>query len=83
VVENKAMTGAVHRLHSDSLGLNLPSENILFVSLVMARGLPQLEVEDVGGKDLLVSTHSVLFLNHANELLVNLHAVRVEEGRSG
>jgi hypothetical protein len=51
VVEHQAMARAVHRLHAETAVLNLEQIDVVLVVLVMARGLPELEVEHVGGND--------------------------------
>jgi len=47
VIEHEAMSGAVHRLHSISLVLNLEQEHTIFIGLIMTRRFPQFQVEHV------------------------------------
>ena len=49
----------------------------------MAWGLPELQVENVGWKNFLVSSDSVLFSNKLNQFIVDFGAVWVEEGTTG
>lgn len=83
VLEHEAVTWAVHWLHTETLTLNLPHVHVLFVSLVMTRGLPQIEVKNVWSNDLLITTDFVFSSNNIDKLVVDLGAVWVEESRAG
>ena len=54
------MAWAIHRLHTESLTLNLEQINIVLVVLVVTRSLPEFQIEHVGGNYLLISSDSVL-----------------------
>jgi hypothetical protein len=60
VIEHEAMARAVHGLHAKALRLNLEEVDVILVVLVVTRSLPELQVEHVGGDDLIVASHSVL-----------------------
>ena len=60
VIEHEAMARAVHGLHAKALRLNLEEVDVILVILVVTRSLPELQVEHVGGDDLIVASHSVL-----------------------
>lgn len=79
IVEHQAMSGAVHRLHSEALLLHLEHEEVLLVVSVMAGSLPELQVEDIGRDGLLVTSDAVLSSNQFRELVVDLGSLRVEE----
>mmetsp|Transcript_24388 Transcript_24388/g.77255 ORF Transcript_24388/g.77255 Transcript_24388/m.77255 type:complete len:453 (-) Transcript_24388:95-1453(-) len=77
------MGGAVHRLEAKLLPLDVEQEHVLLVLGGVARRLPQLEVEDVWGDDLVVVALEVLGLDHIHQLVVDARAVRQEEARAG
>jgi len=77
------MAGAVHGLHSESLVLDLEDEDVVLVVEVVTGRLPQLEVENVGGHNFLVASHSVLLLDHADEVVVNPSTFWIHETASG
>mmetsp|Transcript_47664 Transcript_47664/g.158892 ORF Transcript_47664/g.158892 Transcript_47664/m.158892 type:complete len:471 (-) Transcript_47664:421-1833(-) len=83
VLEEHAMGGAVHRLEAKLLPLDVEQEHVLLVLGGVARRLPQLEVEDVWGDDLVVVALEVLGLDHIHQLVVDARAVRQEEARAG
>jgi len=83
VVEHEAVSGAVHGLHSESLVLNLAKENVVLVVGVMAGSFPQLQVEEVGGNGFRVTSNTVLFADHLNELVVDDGTMGVEETAAG
>jgi hypothetical protein len=75
VIEHETMAGAIHGLHTETLGLNLEQVDVIFVVFVVTRGLPELQVEHVGGDDLIVASHSVLSPDQLDELVVDLGTV--------
>jgi len=76
------MTWTVHWFHTESLILYLKAENIFLVVDVMAGGLPQFEVENVWRNDFLISSNSVLLLNHINKVVVNPSTFWIHESTS-
>lgn len=82
VVKHKTMARAVHGLHSETLAFDLKHKHVLFVGRIVARSLPQLEVENIWGQNFLVAAGSILLTNHFAELLVDLGSMRVEKCRS-
>ena len=83
MLEEHAVGGAVHRLEAKLLPLDVEQEHVLLVLGGVARRLPQLEVEDVWGDDLVVVALEVLGLDHVHQLVVDARAVRQEEARAG
>jgi hypothetical protein len=65
------MSRAVHRLHSESLLLNLEEEKVIFVVLVMSGSLPEFEAENVRRHNFFIASNTVLLFNHINELVVD------------
>jgi hypothetical protein len=80
VIKHQAVAWTVHWFHSITLTFNLPHKDIFFVSSIMTRSLPKFQVENIRGKHFLISTNTILFTNQLNKFVVNLGAVRVEEG---
>ena len=58
----------------------LEQEDVLFVVLIVARLLEQLEVVQVGSHDLIEATDTVLLSDQVHQLVVDHGAVRVEKG---
>ena len=79
IVEHKAVAGTVHGLHAEALTLNLPHKHVFLVGGVVARRLPELEVENVGRVDLVVAADTILVPDQLHKLIVDLGTVRVEE----
>lgn len=50
-VKDQAMSGTVHRFHRELFLVDFQLEHVLGVVLPMARGFPELGVEDVGRAD--------------------------------
>ena len=73
------MTRAIHWLHTEPLSFNLEQIDVIFVVLVVARCLPELEIKHIGSDNLIVSSHSVLCPDEINKLVVDLSTVRVPE----
>lgn len=82
VIKHNTMARAIHWLHSKALTLNLPCKHIFFICGIMARSLPQIEVENVRSANFLVSSYSVLLTDNFNKFKVNFLTVWVEEGRT-
>ena len=83
VVKHETVARTVHGLHAETLTLNLPHKDVFLVCRIMAWGLPELQVKNVGWKNFLVSSDSVLFSNKLNQFVVDFGAVWVEEGTTG
>ena len=78
--EHDAMSGTVHGLETLASLVRLEDEHVLLVILVVTRGLPKLQVEDVRGDDFLVATHAVLLSDHLDQLVVDEGTLGEEEG---
>mmetsp|Transcript_538 Transcript_538/g.1044 ORF Transcript_538/g.1044 Transcript_538/m.1044 type:complete len:502 (+) Transcript_538:1007-2512(+) len=83
LAEHEAVGGAVHGLHAEAVVLDLHEEDVVLVVEVVARGLPQLEVEQVGRLHLLVAAHAVLLADHVHQLVVDEGALGEHEGAAG
>lgn len=83
VLEKHAMCGAVHRLETVTSIVSLKQKHVLFVVLVMTTSLPEFEIVHVGSDDFLIASDSVLRSDHFHQLVVNVSALRVEEGAAG
>jgi len=66
VLEHKAVGRAVHRLESKGLLVDVDREHVVLVVLPVARGLPELAVEQIWGHDLGEATEGVLLLDHGH-----------------
>ena len=92
VLENQAVPWAVHGLQSLRLAWStavaaltrsvrvFQKVQVVLVVLVMARGLPQVDVVEIGRHDLLEASLAVLEAHELHELVVDLGAVWQEEG---
>jgi hypothetical protein len=80
IIKHEAMSRTVHRLHSESLLLDLEKEKVVLVVLVMSRSLPKFKIENVRRNDFLISSNTILVFNHVNKLVVDDSSHRVLEG---
>ena len=81
--EHDTVAGTVHGLESELGLLHLEDEHVLLVVLVVTRGLPEINVEHVGGHNLLETTLLVLSTDERDESVVDAGSVGEEEARSG
>ena len=79
VTKHETMAWAVHGLHAESLVLNFEDKDVVLVVEVMARGLPQLEVEDVGRHDFLVASDAILLLDQVDEVVIDPGSLWIHE----
>lgn len=79
VLEQNTVGRTIHRFQAKTSTFRLKKEHILFVLLVMARLLPEVQIEDVWRDDLLIATSSVLFSAQGNQLVINMCTSRVPE----
>jgi hypothetical protein len=77
------MSWTVHGLHTEALVFYLEHIDVIFVVLIMARSLPQLEVEDVGCNNFVVPSHSILVSNEFYQFIIDLGAIGVPETTAG
>lgn len=80
IIKHEAMCRTVHRLHSESLLLNLEKEKVVFIVFVMSRSFPKFKIENVRRDDFLISSNTILIFNHVNKLVVDYSSHRVLEG---
>eukprot|EP00050_Salpingoeca_kvevrii_P006220 m.288086 g.288086 ORF g.288086 m.288086 type:complete len:548 (-) comp11898_c0_seq1:182-1825(-) len=83
VLEDEAVSRAVHGLEGKRLLLALKLEHVLRVVGPVARRLPELAVENVGGDDLLEAAHLVLAADKVDERVVDVGAVGREKAAAG
>ena len=77
--EHHAVRGAIHGFETETGPLRLEQEHVFLVLLIVARLLPQVEVEDVGRDDFLIATHPILLPDHRHQLVVNVSSSRIPE----
>mmetsp|Transcript_4469 Transcript_4469/g.13226 ORF Transcript_4469/g.13226 Transcript_4469/m.13226 type:complete len:772 (-) Transcript_4469:14-2329(-) len=78
-----AMARAVHGLHAPLLLLHVKVEHVLLVVPGVPRGVPQVKVENIRRRDLVITVSPVLLFHKVQELVVDPGSVRLEEARSG
>jgi hypothetical protein len=83
VAEEKKVTRAVHRLKSPLAFLNVQLEHVILIVSPVTRGLPDGNIEHVGGLDFLVAALAVLSTQEGLNLVENLGSVGEEERTSG
>jgi hypothetical protein len=76
------MARAIHRLHSKTLILYFEQKYVVFVVLIVAGGLPQLEIEHIGRYDFLIASHSIFLPQEVSKLVVNLGSIRIPKSTS-
>jgi hypothetical protein len=81
--EHETVRGAIHRLHRPLLPLDVEAEHSVFVMHGVSALVPQVEVENVGGDDLIVPALPVMLLNEVNEFVVYAGAVGKPECGAG
>jgi len=79
VIEDKTMSGTVHRLEGKLLLLCFKGEHVLGIVLPMAGGHPQLGIVDVGRNDFLETALPVLRLDEAYQSIVDVSSSRLEK----
>lgn len=71
MAEHEAVARTVHGLHPPLLPLHVKDEHVFLVVLGVARYLPEVQVEDVGGDHFLVPPHPVLLANEGHQAVVH------------
>mmetsp|Transcript_4005 Transcript_4005/g.16005 ORF Transcript_4005/g.16005 Transcript_4005/m.16005 type:complete len:884 (+) Transcript_4005:169-2820(+) len=79
--EHEAVARAVHGLEAEFGAFDVEAEHVVFVVERVARGVPEVEVVDVGRDDLVVLAQPVLLADERDEPVVDARAARLEEGR--
>src|SRR5688572_8827356 len=77
------VAGTVHRLHAELALVDLAEEEVLSVVIVVTGALPELDVEDLGRDDLVVTEAIVELAAEIDEAVVEARALGVEERASG
>jgi hypothetical protein len=79
VLENQAMSGAIHGLQSPLLLFHVESEHILRVMLPVTGDLPEFRAVHVRRANLLIAPLPVLLAQEGHQSVVDDHTVRQEE----
>jgi hypothetical protein len=77
VLEQNTVGRTVHGFQAKTGTFGLEKEHILLVLLIMARLLPEIQIEDIWCDDLLIAASSVLITAQSNQLVVNMRTGRV------
>mmetsp|Transcript_7794 Transcript_7794/g.13789 ORF Transcript_7794/g.13789 Transcript_7794/m.13789 type:complete len:234 (+) Transcript_7794:288-989(+) len=81
--KNQTMARAVHRLESKLAVFHREAEHVLPIVLRMPRSFPQSKIVHIGRIHLQISTLPVFIPQKLHQRIVNSHAMRQKERRSG
>jgi hypothetical protein len=83
VFEHEAVAWTIHRLEAEHFVIVLEEKQVVFVVLIMATSLPQVNTAQIGGDDFFKAALFVLSFHKVKQFIVNNCSLRQEKWRSG